>query len=130
MASSKTYQEFIAAQEAEEYPLNSTQLSGLKTLFSDPSVPVSQVAQEVAAPILKALKETPGAPVDTFIFWRTIAAAVKELPQYNDRLVELVIELQKIPSPLDYLSYMTDFNQHWTEFEFHSESNLSNSVFL
>jgi hypothetical protein len=114
-----TYQDFLAAQEAEAHPTDLVQLSALQTLFSDPSANVSQIAQQAAAPILKALDETPGVPVYTSLFWRAVAAAVRDLPQYNDKLVEFVVEFQKVPSPDDYISYMTDFMRHWTEFEFH-----------
>lgn len=125
MASPVTYQDFLAAQEAQEYAADPAQLSALKALFSDPSANISHIAQRAAAPIIKALDEIPGVPVDTFAFWRTIAAAVKELPQYNDKLVKLVLELQKVPSPSDYISYMTDFKQHWTEFAFNCKLPFS-----
>ncbi|OCK82276.1 hypothetical protein K432DRAFT_403048 [Lepidopterella palustris CBS 459.81] len=118
MAHTATYQDFVAAQEKEEYPVASEQLSALKILFSDPTYPTSELAKQIAEPILKALEEKPTSPVDCFRIWRTIAAAIKQLTGYNHKLVELVVELQKAPDPLGYIALMQDFREHWTEFAF------------
>jgi hypothetical protein len=79
MAPAISWQEFIAAQRNDEYPLDPAQLSALESLFSDPNIPVSQIAKEIASPILKALGENPGAGVDGFLLWRTITAAVEQV---------------------------------------------------
>jgi hypothetical protein len=79
MAPTISWQEFIAAQREEEYPLNLEQLSAIETLFSDPSIPVSQIAKEIASPILKAREEKPKARVQSHELWRTITAAVEQV---------------------------------------------------
>ncbi|RDL38480.1 uncharacterized protein BP5553_02820 [Venustampulla echinocandica] len=112
------WEDFIAAQEKEEYPVESIQLSALRKLFSDPTVPISQVALELATPILKELEKNPGKTVDCFRLWRTIEAAIKQLTDYNDKLVELVIEFQKVPDQAGIIGCMQDFREHWTEFAF------------
>lgn len=128
MATLISYQDFLASQEAQTYPVDRTQLFALRTLFSNTLVSVAEIAQQVAAPIIQALNDNPMVPPDSYLLWRTIAAAVKELPQYNEKLVELVVELQKVPSPSDYISDMSDFREHWTEFVFHCKLKSLSSL--
>jgi hypothetical protein len=110
-----TWQEFLAAQEKEEYCLEPDQVSALKTLFSDPNIPVSVVAKQFAAPWLRELEEQPGVPSNTpSVIWRTVADAIRELSEYNDKLVDLVVEMSKLPN--DTLYSMADKYYYWVEF--------------
>ncbi|KAF4631004.1 hypothetical protein G7Y89_g7132 [Cudoniella acicularis] len=115
-----TYEKFLAAQAKEDYPAEPEQLTALKTLFSDPTIPISQAAQQIVAPTLKYLEQNPGsqAPDNDFILWRTIASAIKQLPEFNDRLLELVLEINKIPAANGYFKGLYDFYMHWREFAF------------
>lgn len=129
-----SYQDFLSTQVKEDYPAAPEQLSALRTLFADPSVPVSQVAEQIARPIVEARQnclENPEAP-DEYrygILWRTIADAVRQLTEYNDRLVKLVVEIQKVPDPEGYIAFMQDFQEHWTEFAFDCKSRLAHCWF-
>jgi hypothetical protein len=79
MAPTISWQEFIAAQRKEEYPLNPKQLSAIESLFSNPNISVSQIAQEIASPILKWREDNPKARDDNYTLWRTITAAVEQV---------------------------------------------------
>ena len=122
------YKAFLASQEQEKYPLSSTQLSALRTFFSDPSVPVSQVAKQIAKPLLEIVEKVQRGESceDRFgRLWRTIADAVRTLTSLNDRLVELVVELQRVEDPSGYIGAMCDFNEYWQEFAFDCKSTKS-----
>ena len=102
MASHTTWEEFIKLQENHETPITSEQLSALTKLFAEPNISASEIAMQITTPILKALEKEPDSPVDCFRLWRTIADAVKQLTNFNDRLVELVVEIQRVPDSTGY----------------------------
>jgi len=118
-----TWQEFMAIQEKQEWQILPEQHSALEKLFSDSHYPVSQVAQQIAAPWLaEAEKDSEYIPEEGTL-WRTIGDAVKQLTEKNDRLFQLVIELQKLDG-LDYsFKTLTGFHQHWTEFMFNCKQS-------
>ena|ERR1700744_804737 len=122
MASNPSWNKFIKEQEIHDAPLASEQLSALSSLSLESNISVSEIARQITAPILKSLDRKPDSPVDCYRLWRTVADAVKELTDYNDKLVELVVEIQKVPDTTGYITDMQDFRQHWTEFAFNCES--------
>jgi hypothetical protein len=83
-------------------------------LFSDPTVPVSQLAEQIGGPIIKELEKNPGKPVECSPLWRTISLAIKQFTEFNDKFVELVVELQKIPDTVGYIAGMYDMKMYWT----------------
>ncbi|KAK2595215.1 hypothetical protein QQS21_007068 [Conoideocrella luteorostrata] len=118
-----TPQEFIAAQEKEEYPLIPEQLEALRVFLTDPTVPISQVAQDLTRPVIKLHEEAKKDPdalsnFDHGTLWSSIADAIGKLTDLNDRLVDLVVEIQKIPDPEGHFASMTDYKQHWNEFAY------------
>jgi hypothetical protein len=123
MASQITPGEFFNTQEKQN-PADSTQLSVLKRLFSDPSVSVSELARLASIPILKDLQKDSNVPPNPYAFWRPIANAVKVLPEYHDKLVEFMIELQKIQCPGTY-NLIDGYRQFWAEEAWSCESSTS-----
>jgi hypothetical protein len=115
--------EFFNTQEKQN-PADSTQLSVLKRLFSDPSVSVSELARLASIPILKDLQKDSNVPPNPYAFWRPIANAVKVLPEYHDKLVEFMIELQKIQCPGTY-NLIDGYRQFWAEEAWSCESSTS-----
>jgi hypothetical protein len=113
MASQITPEEFFTTQEKQN-PADSTQLSVLNRLFSDHSVSVSELARLASIPILKDLEKDSNVPPKTDAFWRPIANAVKVLPGYHDKLVEFMVELQKIQCPGTY-NMIDGYRQFWAE---------------
>jgi len=87
-------------------------LSAFRKLFSSPSTPVSAIAKEIASPIIRE------DPLDPHwgMLWRTLKAAVDYCTEDNDKFVELIAELQKLPDENHTLKHLRDFNRHWTEF--------------
>jgi hypothetical protein len=112
MASASTFQVFLQKQAAQQYPLDAQQLAAFETLFSDDSVPVSEIANQITTPYIK---DGSTQPEDIFFLWRTIFDAVEQLTGFNDKLVELVTEIQKVPG-METGGHMVQFNQTWTEF--------------
>jgi hypothetical protein len=118
MGLTSEYEDFIAAQRQDDYPPDPEQLSALDTLFSDPAVPVSQLAEQIAGPIISALEKNPGKPVECSPLWCTISLAIKQFTEFSDKFVELVVELQKVSDPAGYIAGMDDMKMYWTEFAF------------
>lgn len=126
-----SYQDFLSEQEKKKYSATPEELSALRILFADPSVPVSQVAQVITKPIIEEnhrAKTNPEKPstYEYSIIWRTIADAVRQLTEYNDKLVELVVEIQKTPD--EYVAFMQDFQMHLNEFAFECRCSDQNSL--
>ncbi|KAH8592203.1 hypothetical protein B0O99DRAFT_674755 [Bisporella sp. PMI_857] len=119
MASSawpSTWQEFIALQQEERIAATPLQLDALKLLFSDQSVPVSNVAKLITVDSIKAHEETPGAS-DSGL-WRTLSDGIKQLTEYNDKFVELFYEIAKVPLHGATSTLLTAYWEWWTEWAF------------
>ncbi|KAF2123954.1 hypothetical protein P153DRAFT_351539 [Dothidotthia symphoricarpi CBS 119687] len=118
--SNASYQSFIKSQTEQRYPPFSEQLSALETLFSDPSVPVSEIAKRAADPLVVAYNNAPnGSGPDVAKAARimhSLNIAVRELTEYNDKLVQLVYEMHNIPGEEDAGIVFGYFNSEWTEF--------------
>ena len=126
-----TWQEFIAAEEKEDYPLEPEQISALKTLFSDPNISVSEVAKQFTAPWKKEIDEHPGEHFPSYmpsIIWRTVANAIRQLSEYNDKLVELVVEISKILDVNNQIASCADKYYYWVEFVLGAGCKLSEQV--
>jgi len=105
MAITTTWQDFIAAQrEIEDYPLRPEQLAALELLFSDPTAQAPDIAKHIV--------QTFPRDDDQGIFWHTIANAIKQLTDFNDRLVDLVAAMQQNLK-------MSFFGENWSEFIFY-----------
>jgi hypothetical protein len=116
---------FLASQAAQDYPLSSTQLNALAAFLLDEAFPVSEAAKNLTEPIVDAFKKDAN-EFDCDELWRTITDAVKKLTDMNDRLVQLVVEIQKIHDAEGGFTSMQGFNEHLTEFAFDCTS-LPNS---
>lgn len=118
-----TVQDFIAAQKGSETPLIPEQLEAFTTFLTDSSVPPSQIAQELTRPVInlhQAAKKDPDllSTFDHGRLWSSIADAIRELPDLNDKLVDLVVEIQKVSDPEGHFASMIDYQQYWTEFAY------------
>jgi len=110
------WQTFVEQRRQEKYLLEDEQLAALETFFANPDTSITDIAYQFAQQVLESLKQRSDNPIDCYILWQSINLAVRQLTAFNDRLVELVIEYQKIKSPKDYIAYMTDYHMHMTEF--------------
>jgi hypothetical protein len=120
MASACTFQGFLQKQAAQEYPLEAQQLAAFETFFSNDAVAVSEISEQISRPyITDGTKE----PADDYLLWRTIFDAVEQLTEFNDKLVELVTEIQKVPH-METEGHMVQFRQTWTEFRNSCKSSV------
>lgn len=71
------------------------QLQALEIYLTHQSVSAAEVAKKLTEPFVEALGDRPK-EFDTSGLWRTIAEAIKEFTEANDRLTELVKEIQKV----------------------------------
>lgn len=115
-----SWQDFMAAEEVKQYSMDPEQIAAFKTFFSDPTTPISEIARRISIPIIKALQEQnrDAKGLDTYRYgalWRAMGEAIRQLTEYNDRFVELVVELQRTPDPTGFLACMDDFHMEWTE---------------
>ncbi|KAK8104609.1 uncharacterized protein PG998_011642 [Apiospora kogelbergensis] len=93
--SEPTIETWIAAQRQSHLPPNEEQLAAFRDLFvtSSPDADgLSQIATRIAKPYIKPWDES---RVDRL--WVIIHSAVEELTSQNDKLVALVLALQRLP---------------------------------
>jgi hypothetical protein len=121
-----SHDEFVSMQEHDSHSPPPEMLSAFKKLLSDPSVPASATAKEAASPIIANLpnEKDPRWP-DCTLLWRTLARAVDTFTDLNDRFVEFIVELQKLPDGDHVFAILPQFNNHWTEFGYSSKNRSS-----
>lgn len=116
-----TTKDFIAAEERREYPPNPDQLAALRRLFDELTLPVSEVAELICRPVRaeeqgNALHPERRATYKTAAIVRTFCNAAKQVPAHHDRLIALLIELDRSADSLGFARATIDFNQELTEF--------------
>lgn len=84
---------------------------------------MSAIAEEAVAPILQQWPENPRPDCD--LLWRTFHDAVAHFAEYNDRLADFVVELQKLQNADNFFKDMPQFNNFLTEFQYGSTVALS-----
>ncbi|RAL16215.1 DUF3632 domain-containing protein [Aspergillus homomorphus CBS 101889] len=112
------HNKFLTDEAEREYPPEPEVLAAFRTLFMDPTVPVSEVARQAAAPLLRQITLEPIYIPDCGEIWRTHMRAVRRLGKFNDRLVELIVELSKLPDKNGVFHQLPDFGSYWLEFGF------------
>ncbi|KAL5115510.1 hypothetical protein ACEQ8H_006573 [Pleosporales sp. CAS-2024a] len=112
-----SHDEFLSMQEHDEYPPPPEMLSAFRKLLTAPSIHTSAIAKEAAAPIIANMpnEQDPRWP-DCTLLWRTLARAVDTFAASNDRFVDFVVQLQKLPDGDGVFEMLPQFNNHWTEF--------------
>ena len=97
-------------------------MSALETLFSEPNFPVSEIAKKAADPLIVAYKADPhgsGSDVGKAArIMHSLNIAVRELTEYNDKLVEFVYEMHNIPGKEESGIVVGFFHSEWIEFAF------------
>jgi hypothetical protein len=111
-----TWQEFIAPKQTESVVATALQLDALKILFSDPSVPISEVAVLITVDTIKLHDKEPGASDSEL--WCTLADGIKQLTEYNDKFVELFYEIGRAKLHGNPSLLLTAYWEWWTEWEF------------
>ncbi|KAH8646296.1 hypothetical protein BX600DRAFT_477460 [Xylariales sp. PMI_506] len=124
------WQDFIEAQKALPGPKSLEQLSAFELLFSDPEVPVSEIAEKIKGPYVQAIidrKDDPSSLVgrEHEAIWRFVTNAVKVMGDHTDRLAALVFEILQISEPYAADAATYDFQLEWSEFsfDFHNPSS-------
>jgi len=126
MVSEPHYEAFLLAQQQKKYHIQEVQVCAFRDLFSDPSIPLSDTAQRMVGPHIEGIQRQLRGERSYGVcgaFWRTFEDAVKTLTSFNDRLVDFLIELQKVDDPTYFFTEMCEFKAHWLEFAFNCEFN-------
>ncbi|KAG5981692.1 hypothetical protein E4U55_002673 [Claviceps digitariae] len=126
-----TGQDFVNYENEKDLPLIPEQLYAIEAFFTDPSVPISQIAHDLTQPVIKLqqeAKKNPGAvkEFDYGRLWSSLTDAIARLPDFIDRIVDLVVEIQKVSDPEDHFGCMIDYQQYWTEFAYDFKVPRSN----
>lgn len=112
-----------ASQEDQASALLHHQSQALKFFLSDPTASIATTAHELTLPTIEVqrrAKEDRGTleHFDRFKLWEQLADAIRSHTNLNDRLVELVCEIQQISDEDDTFTSMAGFSMYWTEFAF------------
>ncbi|CZT25110.1 uncharacterized protein RCC_10839 [Ramularia collo-cygni] len=110
-----------ASQEDHTSALLQRQSEALCRFLSDPSISASEAAQNLTAPTLGAQRKAKSnheTLSDGSKLWKDIANAIRNQTDQNDRLVELVREIQKISDDDDTFKSMAGYHMYWTEFAY------------
>jgi hypothetical protein len=109
------YHEFLKTQAQKYHPPPPELLSAFRRLFSEPSVPMLKIAREAVTPIIAAIPNEPDHTPDCDPLWIPIKEAIDQLTEYNDKFVDFVVELQKLPDGDHFFKVMPQFRGFWTE---------------
>ncbi|KAI9931372.1 hypothetical protein ASPWEDRAFT_169785 [Aspergillus wentii DTO 134E9] len=93
----KKYNAFLAAWTKDAEPPSPELLSAWTKLLKDHSVPASDIAKEAVIPIAKRHEASNPLGPECIDIWRLLVDTVEKMTEQNDRLVEFVVELQKLP---------------------------------
>jgi hypothetical protein len=117
MASKTQYEKFLTAQAKDDYPPPPEMLFAFEELFSGASIPMSKIVEKAVSPIIANLpnEQDPRWP-DCTLLWRTLKEAVDQFTEHNDKFVEFIVELQKLPDGDSVFKILPQFREHWTEF--------------
>lgn len=84
---------FLAAWAKDEYPPAHETLFAWKGLLSDPSIPASEIAKKAISHFVKEQENDP----DCTTIWRLLWDTIKQFTDHDDRLLDFLGELQKLP---------------------------------
>jgi hypothetical protein len=124
-------QKAYRAERPSHQKLMDSELTAWYNLLKEPSLEsdvIADHARTLGIPMIKPVEET-----RIFIFWITFFNVLSNVGEgdQNDKLVEFIIQLQRIPEglgPLDpepWFSELPLFNNYWTEFVMGSCKPLS-----
>ncbi|KAI1074836.1 hypothetical protein F5B20DRAFT_585846 [Whalleya microplaca] len=137
---------WVAAQKKLPRAPTDEELAVFREFLDAPSNDVWKYAQRIASFYIKPFEES---RVD--IFWFVLGDAVNRLVSQNDKLADLVLELQRLPDgkgilgPDPWWSDLPYFNNFWTEWmqfrfddlsqshpdlEANSQANVNRNAFL
>ncbi len=115
---SEDIEAWAQAQKTLPRPPTDAELAVFAEFFKAPSSDVSQLAPRIAAFHIKPFAES-----EVGTFWAVLGDAVNKLTSQNDKLAELVLQLQRLPDgrgvmgPDPWWSDLPYFNNYWTEWQ-------------
>ncbi|KAK8061750.1 hypothetical protein PG994_008116 [Apiospora phragmitis] len=110
---------WATAQKHVYQPPSDEQMTAFRDLFSNTSpsaVEVSEISSRIAKPCIKPWRESPIQGL-----WSVIQNAVDELSSQNDKLVALLLAMQRLPDgkgvqgPGPWFVDLPLFDNHWSE---------------
>jgi hypothetical protein len=124
-------QKAYRAERPSHQKLMDSELTAWYNLLKEPSLEsdvIADHARTLGIPMIKPVEET-----RIFIFWTTFFDAISKVGDgdQNDKLVEFIIQLQRIPEglgplhPEPWFAELPLFNNYWTEFVMGSCKPLS-----
>jgi hypothetical protein len=117
MASVTQYEKSLTAQAKNDYLLPSEMLSAFEELFLGASILMLKIAKKAVSRIIAhLLDEQDPRWLDCTLLWRTLKEAVDQFTEHNDKFVEFILELQKLPDGDSVFKILPQFREHWTEF--------------
>jgi hypothetical protein len=82
---------------------------------------MAEIVKEAASPMMRNI---PNEPVpqnpDCTYLWRTLRIAVDQFVDDNNKFVDFIVELQKLPDANHIFQRLPRFRNHWTEFGYTS----------
>jgi hypothetical protein len=125
MSQAAQYDEFLTAQAAENYPPPPELLSAFEELVLDATIPMSKIAKKAVSPIIANLPNEPDPRwPDCTLLWRTLKRAVDQFTEHNDKFVDFIVEIQRLPDGDHVFGILPQFREHWNEFAEISEPRL------
>ncbi|EAU35169.1 predicted protein [Aspergillus terreus NIH2624] len=108
------YEAFFTAQSQKKHPAPATMLSAIKSLLIDSSTPPSAAAREAVSSFITESSRDP----DYTPLWPLLFATIGKFTEQNDRLVDFVAELQRLPDCSGAFGRLDGLSEYMTEFVF------------
>lgn len=108
------YEAFFTAQSQKKHPAPATMLSAIKSLLIDSSTPPSAAAGEAVSSFITESSRDP----DYTPLWPLLFETIGKFTEQNDRLVDFVAELQRLPDCSGAFGRLDGLSEYMTEFVF------------
>ncbi|KAJ5594176.1 uncharacterized protein N7459_000384 [Penicillium hispanicum] len=105
---------FLAEWAQDDHPPAPQTLSAWRRLLSDPSIPASSVAKEAVSHWAQRRVANP----DPISIWRLMWDSVQKFTDHNDRIVDFLDELRKLPDCDGAFQSLPGLSEDMTEFIF------------
>ncbi|KAI2617360.1 hypothetical protein GGR54DRAFT_204150 [Hypoxylon sp. NC1633] len=109
---------WVETQKTKSLPLTDSERKAWRQFLAAPLSEVSHHARQIALPVIKPLDD-PDCRITQL--WTTLEDAVSVFTDQNDKFVDFVLELQRLPDgkgvlgPETWFDDLPLFNDHWTE---------------
>ena len=113
------YEAFFKVKSEDGWPPPAQMIHALRSLMINPSLPASEVAQQAASLYIQQSDPNP----DYTSLWPLLFDAIERFTEQNDRLLEFLVEFQRLPDHNGAFHILNGLTEYLVEFVFDCRSS-------